>query len=540
LARSSRKKTARPRAAQSETALQRLECSITGNYRRVIIVSLLVNLLACLALFDPKPHTGGDNASYIILAQSILRTGDGYSDNITTDQPRPHTQYPFGYPLLLAPLVAVAGADFVVLKFLSVAFAVASVGLFSLLLRRIFPPLPGALLSFAVALNPVVVEYSHWVLSEGAFLFFSLLSLYLLLDAEQQKHSAFTRKFWLALVAVGFTAYIRTVGLGFGIAAVVYFAIGRRWRTLAIFALGLAVLLGPWMIRNHLVRSSHSGYVSQLFMKNPYTPEAGTVGVGDLVARFAENVKIYAGSQVARVLVGSMAFKLGGKLILFISLAASMFFLLGLFHRIRQKLTILEVYVLVYTAIVLLWPQVWSDVRFLMPIVPLILLYLIEGAMLLGGVLPGRETRDVPAGAAAALLVIGLGLGAQLALVPDNLDMLGRYLKGDRYAGYPANWRNLFMAGDWIRQNTPRQSVITVRKPRLFYLHTGRKVDGYPFTTNTDSVLARITATDYVVIDAVSGTTYRYLIPAVRKAPERFKLVYNTRDPFTGVLEVVQ
>ena len=150
MARSSRKKTARPRAAQSETALQRLECSITGNYRRVIIVSLLVNLLACLALFDPKPHTGGDNASYIILAQSILRTGDGYSDNITTDQPRPHTQYPFGYPLLLAPLVAVAGADFVVLKFLSVAFAVASVGLFSLLLRRILPPLPWALLTLTI------------------------------------------------------------------------------------------------------------------------------------------------------------------------------------------------------------------------------------------------------------------------------------------------------------------------------------------------------------------------------------------------------
>ena len=118
--------------------------------------------------------------------------------------------------------------------------------------------------------------------------------------------------------------------------------------------------------------------------------------------------------------------------------------------------------------------------------------------------------------------------------------MLGSYLAGDRYAGYPANWRHLFEAGDWIRENTPDTSVVTVRKPRLFYLHTGRKVDGYPYTTDTDQVLARITSTDYVVIDAVSGTTYRYLVPAVQKHPGRFKLVFRKENPFTGVLEVVE
>ena len=168
------------------------------------------------------------------------------------------------------------------------------------------------------------------------------------------------------------------------------------------------------------------------------------------------------------------------------------------------------------------------------------MLYMADGVRLAAGWLHARLSWAGAAQAAALLLVALLGVGVQLRLIPDNLNMIGRYLRGNPYAGYPAPWRNLYLAGDWIRENTPKESVINVRKPRLFYLHTSRKVWGYPFTTNTDSVLTRITASDYVVVDAVSGTTYRYLIPAIQKVPERFKMVYRLDNPFTGVLEVIR
>ena len=118
--------------------------------------------------------------------------------------------------------------------------------------------------------------------------------------------------------------------------------------------------------------------------------------------------------------------------------------------------------------------------------------------------------------------------------------MLKSYLSGNRYAGYTPDWRNFFQAGDWIRENTSQESVIAVRKPRLFHILTGRKAEGYPFTTDADSVLNWIIATDYVVIDAIHETTYRYLLPAIQKAPERFRLVCRLENPFTGVLEVVK
>ena len=72
----------------------------------------------------------------------------------------------------------------------------------------------------------------------------------------------------------------------------------------------------------------------------------------------------------------------------------------------------------------------------------------------------------------------------------------------------------------------------------MFYLFSGRKVYIYPFSSNADSVLSLISATDYVVLDAVSGTTGRYLIPAIQKAPQRFKLVFDR--PYSKVLEVIK
>ncbi|HUU29852.1 MAG TPA: hypothetical protein VM123_18775 [archaeon] len=540
MARHSRKKAARAARPQSASPLKRLESAVKKHRKHIYAASMLVNLLLCLALFDPKPHTGGDNATYIILAESILRSGDGYSDTITPGEPKPHTQYPFGYPLLLAPLVALVGRNLVLLKLFSVLLAVASVALFSRLVERLAPPLAWAGLSLAAASNPVIVDYSHWILSEMSFLFFSLLALYFLIAWDEEEKSRFGKKFWFAVLAMAFTVHIRSAGLAFPIAGFAYFALRRRWRTLAVFTLSLVLLLSPWMIRNRLVREPGVGYMSALFMKNPYTPEQGAAGVADLAARFVTNVRIYSGTELARVLLGSEGVGQESRAVKMVSVAAALLVLIGLIGHLARTFRILEIYMLVFLGMVLIWPEAWSDVRFLMPVVPLIIFYLAEGAALAGRRIWPEIYRNGAAAAAAACVIALLGLGAQALRVPDNLDMVGRYLRGDRYAGYPSNWRNFFEAADWVRQNTPETSVVTVRKPTLFYLHTGRKIEVYPFTTNTDSVLSRITATDYVIVDAVSGTTYRYLVPAIQKAPERFKLVFQKKEPFTGVLEVVR
>ena len=104
--------------------------------REIIIVGsiLSLNLLLGALLFDPKPDLGGDNTMYVMLAESILRTGDGYAQNYSPGPSEPHTRYPFIYPLLLSPLVAFFGRNFAALKILPFALGLGSILLFYLVI----------------------------------------------------------------------------------------------------------------------------------------------------------------------------------------------------------------------------------------------------------------------------------------------------------------------------------------------------------------------------------------------------------------------
>jgi len=539
LTRGSRKKKSRRVGSSPAPPAAGLKSRVDSNQRLIIGISVLLNLLLCLALFEPKMHTGGDNCSYIILAGSILRAGDGYSQDISPGPPKPQTQYPFGYPLLLAPVVALFGPNVLALKALSVIFSLGVVFVFSLLARRLTSSPAWAALTIAVAVNPVLVEYSHWILSEIAFQFFSILTFYLMIRAEKDNRPRSGRFFWAGVLVMAFAAHVRTVGVAFVLAGFAYLALKRSWRMLAVFTVAASLLLAPWIIRNKMVGEKEQDYVAVTFMKDPYSPGKGNIGFSDLPGRMVDNLKIYTLREMPRTVMGPAGQSTGGW-VAATGAVLSLLVLLGLVRSLMHGIGLLEVYVPVYMGVLLIRPEVWSDVRFIMPLVPFFLLYLADGAAFsLGWLRAGLFNAGVIR-TAALLLVALLGVIVQVRLVPDNLNMIGRYMRGERYAGYPAAWRSFFQAGDWVRENTPEQSVITVRKLRLFYIHTGRRVIGYPFTTDADSVLDRICTSDYVVVDAVSGTTYRYLIPAIQKAPERFKLVYRLDDPFTGVLEVVK
>ena len=68
--------------------------SLSSEQLAWIALAGLVVLHVALAVlvFDPKPFVGGDNAGYIILAESI-ETGQGYRDIHIPGAPR-HGQYP--------------------------------------------------------------------------------------------------------------------------------------------------------------------------------------------------------------------------------------------------------------------------------------------------------------------------------------------------------------------------------------------------------------------------------------------------------------
>ena len=399
-----------------------------------------------------------------------------------------------------------------------------------------------SLFTFAIAVNPTFVEYGHWILSEATFAASAILSLFLMEKFEENPGDRKRSKFFiLAILAMVYTAHIKTVGLVLVIAGVFYLTVKRRWKHLSIFVLLTVMLVSPWMIRNRINYDPKAiGYDKQLLMKNPYSPELGDICVSDFIVRIGKNIKSYSTREIGRAFVGtemplgdSMMHKSISMLIFILAITG---FISILF---KKKFRYLEACMLAYSGVVFIWPDVWSDVRFIMPLIPLILYYSFQGVswlMELSGLSGSRK----PAVLTYILAIALIGISFQLVRVPANINMITRYLKGDKYAGYPVNWVYFFQAADWSKANTPETSVFTVRKPRLWHLKTNRLVRGYPFSIDRDEVYQDAVKSDYVVVDAVSGTTYRYLIPALQEHQDSFAVVFKLDNPLTAVLKVMK
>ncbi len=498
---------------------------------------MLLNLVFCLLLFDPKLHTGGDSSNYVSLAESVLRSGDGYADSMAPGAPVPHTKYPPGYPVLMAPLLAIFGRNFVVLKLLSVAFTVSSVLVFCVLSKERVSPLLWLAMSLAFAVSPVVVDYSHCLLSEAPFLFFTLLALLFL--QRESAEEGIGKYFWLSLFAIMATYYIRSIGIAFIGAGTLFYLIKRRWRKFLYYNVVGAALSLPWLIRNQLLKGSATGYIEAFLLRNMYEPEAGYNDLWGVIGRFFTNVSIYSAREMPRVLAGSNSLWSTTVPMKGLSLVLCGFMVIGFLYVVRKRLGVAEIYFALSCLAILLFQDVVSDVRYLMPLVPLMLFYISDGLTLVAEKATSLKNHTAPAVAAMALIAT-IGAFSQLARAPQNMEMIRRYRAGDQFAGYPPNWRSFFVASDWVSANTPEDAVVTVRKPRLFHLWTGRKITEYPFSTDPDSVLDVILDSDFVVVDQISGTTGRYLMPAIKKAPERFPTVFQSDEPPTWVLQVTE
>jgi 4-amino-4-deoxy-L-arabinose transferase-like glycosyltransferase len=245
-------------------------------------------------LFDPKPTTSGDNARYLMLGKSLAE-GKGYRDLYLPDAPV-HTQYPPGFPLILAAITLVSGGVnvlaaklFVVLTGIGAMFFIYRLG--ELIFRDKASPV---MVLFASV--PALVVNNHWILSEVPFLLLLAATLYCLVLADGRPRATAAR---LQIGACGLAVaacLIRTAGVVVVLGMVLLFLVRRQYRNLFILLLLLAVAAVPWQVHN--ASAGHSQpYLEQLLAKNPYYLDHGRAGIADWALRVWQNLRVY----VARV-----------------------------------------------------------------------------------------------------------------------------------------------------------------------------------------------------------------------------------------------
>ncbi|KPK63554.1 hypothetical protein AMJ83_06510 [candidate division WOR_3 bacterium SM23_42] len=490
---------------------------------RFLLLFVGIFLLLSLLLFDPKLFTGGDNAVYAILARSIAR-GKGYKDLYLPDE-QPHTQYPFGFPLLLAPLVLIFGTNVLMLKCLVLLTGVAAFYFMCKICESLFRGKSYIILSMFISI-PIFAIYNHWILSEMPFLFFSLGAVYLLMKTSAGRGHFYYLAFMFAI----FAFFIRAAGISLILGITVWLLVKGRYKQLAIFIILFLIIFVPWQIRNAGITTS-GGYLDQLLAKNPYQMEAGRITLLGLMTRVWDNLVLYAFTILPVSLMpflkqGSVAVMVG---LLFVALTG-----IGFFWR-AKNLTVFEFYFTFGVLVLLGWPKVWSSDRFLLPILPIFLIYAYFGLSWLKEKINFKYMIEVFAGIFVLFNILEI-----LPMVRQAIQDNTAYLKGDLHAGYTADWQRYFELIAWMQHNIPKDRIIMARKPEFVYLLSGHKSFRYPFTTNQEEVARAIARCDFVVLDNFywTGTSRRYLFPVLQKTPEAYEIVKQTRRPEFYLLRV--
>ncbi|MDH4211804.1 MAG: hypothetical protein OEV79_10210 [candidate division WOR-3 bacterium] len=489
-----------------------------------ILIVLGVYLILSLLMFDPKLFTGGDNVVYVILSQSIC-SGKGYKDLYLPGEP-PHTQYPFGFPLMLVPFVLMFGANIVILKLVVLLTGLGALYFMVKICEKLFKDSLHFLIASYVSI-PIMITYNHWILSEMPFVFLSLAAVYLLMNAEDNREIFNYLAFMCSIYAV----FIRTAGIALIIGIILWLLLKRRYKQLVIFLILFLLVFIPWQMRTAGVDRS-GGYVEQLLAKNPYQMELGRINALGFLERIWENILYYAFKVLPSALLPVLHADI---LLIIVGAFFTILVTLGFITRIKRY-AVFDVYFVFAVIVILAWPKVWSSDRFLMTILPILVIYIYSGLFWITSKIKVKFIVEAFAGLIICLNVVGMAPIVRSAMVHNTA-----YLRGDRRAGYSLDWRRYFELIEWARRNTPAGSVIIARKPEFVYLLSGRKSFIYPFTTDHDRIREAIAGCDYIILDNFTWTvtTLYYLLPVLEDNPENYRIIKRTERPEFYLLKVV-
>ncbi|MGI8588116.1 MAG: hypothetical protein ACR2M0_10580 [Chloroflexia bacterium] len=481
----------------------------------------------------------GDNAWYVNLARDLV-----------TGRPYNNAGFPWGYPALLAPGVALFGpanlrAEVPLLKGISVlAFLIAAALLYALFRTRHSRPVAALTVALFVV-NDIALVYTNDLMSEMPYIAASAAALLywqthlaarpLLEGATGDGDAALPArgggKAWVvAALLLALPYYVRTIGLAMLAAPPMLLVWQRRWRAALLLGLALAALAAPWAVFSSLTAPDRN-YTASLLLRDPYHPELGKIAdPGEFLGRFGDRAAFYSGSVLPGMLLpqpddptGPVR-QAGGWLLLAAAVA-------GYIMRLVRRVELPEVYVAGFVVILCSWP--WTGDRFLLPVFPFILHYIAEVLTGLAG-LVGRALRRPRVLAPVAVLLLALLMTPNLLqdrqAVARNLD----YLSGRSDGGVAAEDRMYLDACAWLAANTPPDSRVLSRKSSVTELYADRPSELIPLIPPEQFPdWLRAQGIAYVLEDSFpwSNHTVEHLRPAIRLYPGHFRLLYTIRPP---------
>jgi hypothetical protein len=424
-------------------------------WKRALWTVLLAGLAAAywIAWRAPAAGTFHDDGVYLVTAKSLAE-GKGYRI-ISLPAEIPQTKYPILFPLALAAawkIHPVFPDNVALLKSVPLVFALIWLALvYRLAKEQGASSGASAAVCLLTAASPWTIYLSSAVLSETMFATALTASLLFLMRAVREDGTPPARNLLLAALFAAAAFHTRSIGLAAVVAGPVWLWLRGRRRQALMFSLTAALACAPWVVWTSL-------NAGQWPATDAYYSKENYQG-WNILFNFSAGQKIHIAFQNMLMLLLSPAMIYGWPMkgLWLLPAGAAGIWLARCAGK--QSWSAANVLVAVYLSMVVCWA--WAPTRFLIPILPLLLLpAAIEFRMLKAHLRPYALaavigwTAWVAASASGKTLRLG-----------DAMPMLA---ESDSFASLTAQL-------EWAKQNTAPSAVLAGNLDPLYYLYTGRK-----------------------------------------------------------------
>jgi len=420
-------------------------------HNKVLSVIILSFLLIAACTLTRGHQWGDDFAWYILQAKSIVNdTMDEFMETsaYTNYQSTVHLgplAYPWGYPLILAPVYALKGISPLALKLPGLFFYAGFLVCLYLLVKDRLTRAESLLLVSLFAFNPLLLGFLDQILSDIPFLFFSTLAL--LLMVREGRHGS--AHYALIGASIFFTTILRVTGvllLGCFLIVEFFRLLNNRQDRTAVMEIiknslvVCFVFAVFWIVNSRLFPSGGESYFSQ-YSGLIETARAFAVAYFNIFSHFFGEAK-------------------GWRYLYYFVL---FFFLLGAWQRRKQE-TIFLLFFAFWMVVHLTYPW-WQGPRYIFPLLPIFIYFAFQGMKTVINRLPegycivGQRTFY-----GFWILIAGIFLFTSVQNAYLNLQN-NRTINGP-FDPYSTE------VYDYIKEETPSDSVVIFFKPRVMVIMT--------------------------------------------------------------------
>jgi hypothetical protein len=436
-----------------------LDVHVPTSEPRPHVYLLHLVIIAMIAVFylstiRPGHEWGDDFGLYVLHARSIVN-GDAYDETPYLHNPLYGLIGPRAYPpilpIALAPLYKWFGFDATVMKIAVCTFFFAVLGILYWTYRMQLPWLYATGLIVLLGFNPYFYDFKDEIMSDFPFMFFVWAALYAMqryYDIAEKDRSPGSVSYGILVGTCMYLAYgTRVIGAVLLVSLILYELVTfRKLSRFAITALFVASILIA--IQSTLLSNVGTGYLS-LFKENT---------TRDIAHLFLANIISYLIS-LSTFLDNGHSKLIKITLFVIVSLLAA----LGLRRRIKDGITILEVFLFLYVVALIISPV--HAFRYLYPIIPIYFLYACIGAIEVRSLTSRRGVQYTPVILAGLVVVSYASKYITLDYGPIQ-EGIARQESTELF--------------QHIQSHTKPNDVIIFRKPRALALLTGRRASIYP------------------------------------------------------------